>query len=405
MPAKSKPASEPEATPTEEVAAAAEPFDPAKEPPAAPVLPPGWTHETLPAGVQQGITNGALEEERDRLREQVRILQHELERADEGPPAEDYKNEKAGTGHLVERLARVTQAMHRVKKRGYNQSQNYAFVAHADVLDAVRPALSAEGVSFASTIEECEQIPEGRKTDKGAQWCMWRVKVTMTFQCHHYPAEGEHGAPQAEVQRSEWLGFAQDYSDKGASKALTSAIKTFLIQQFLLSTGDDPDEPPADTSSQQEAQARPRAEGRSGSQTGTDSDIRAARNACMDLNQKLPRGMLGKIAKRVAGQGVIMKVNDVGQLQKIAKAAERYLATEPGTPEREAANDWIEGRTAAPTDDAARQAQSGEPDLPHEPVSLPAIDSYDPPLTEEEARQWHLNVNPRPEKVPGQEDF
>lgn len=367
-----------EATPEEQARqdALMREFDPATEAVPDPVLPPGWTHELL---LRDDVT-GPLEEERDKLREQVRLLQHELERVDEKDLT--YEHDAAGTGHLVERLARVTAAMSRIPKRGYNQSQNYAFVAHSDVLDAVRPALAAEGVSFASTIVECEATPEGRKTDKGAQWCMWRVKVEMTFHCYWYPFEGAHGAPGSEEQQSSWLGFAQDYSDKGASKALTSAIKTFLIQQFLVSTGDDPDEPTADQSSTAETTPRNR--------QSVDSDVRHARNAALDFNQKLPQGVLSKIARKVAGQGVVIKIEDAAQLQKIAKAAERYVANPEG------GEAWLRGDAAEQPngDDVKRQESSGEP----EPAPLPPADSYDPPLNEDEARQHGLGLNPRPEE-------
>jgi len=381
----------------DEVRAAAEPFDPETEPAGEPVLPPGVT---------KGV-NGALEEERDKLREQVRLLQHELDRADDLPAYE--AGEATGSGHLVERLARVTAAMNRLPKRGFNKEQSYAFVAHADVLDAVRPALAAEGVAFGSTIIECDAKPEGRETRSGMQWCMWRVKVEMTFQCYWYPVEGQHGSPGAEVMKCSWLGFAQDYSDKGASKALTSAIKTFLIQQFLISTGDDPDESSVSTDSVR--QATPRQAG-AGAQTGTNGDLRAARNAALDFNQKLPKGTLSKIAKKIAGQGVVMNINDVAQLQKIAKAAARYVENPEG------GEAWLTGD--APTDDEKRQAVSGEPDvplqqrdlsqpltpdgagLPEEPVTLPGPDDayWDPPLDEDDHRQLELGVNPRPPAEP-----
>lgn len=376
-------------------------FDPATEPAGERVLPPGVTRASELPGDAGMI--GALEEERDRLRAQVAALQGELEHTD---PLPEYENEKAGTGHLVERLARVTHAMSRLPKRGFNKEQSYAFVAHADVLDAVRPALSAEGVSFASTLIEYEAVPEGRSTKGGMPWNMWRVKIEVSFQCYWYPVEGQNGSPGAEVQKHSWLGFAQDYSDKGASKALTSAIKTFLIQQFLLSTGDDPDENAVHTDSVRDATPQARQAG-AGQQQGASSDVRAGRNACLDINQRLPQGVLGKIAKKVANQGVIMKINDVGQLEKIRKAAERYVENPEG------GEAWLRGDAPEQSEDARRQEASGEPDpadgsgrdaLPPAPVTLPPVDSYDPPLTEEEKRQHALDVDPRPPAGDG-EDF
>lgn len=329
------------------------PFEPAEEPPPPVVDVPGVVRasELPPAN---GV--GVLEEERDRLREQVRLLQKELERGDQAE--QTYDDEKAGSGHLEERIARVTAAMSRIPKRGFNRDQQYNFVAHSDVLDAVRPALAAEGISFRSKLLAYVQAPEERKTQGGMVWCMWRVDVEFSFTCwlrrtdpgaHPLSVEGATAstADVCEKDVVNWSGWAQDYSDKGASKALTSAIKTFLIQTFLISTGDDPDEPPADNSSvSQRSGDKPARPG-----APVAADVRQARNAALEFNKKLPRGVLGKIAKRLTGDGVIMKIENEASLKKIAEAAERYLANPEG------GEAWLAGEDAA-----QRQPASGEPD-------------------------------------------
>lgn len=349
-----------------------------------------------------------------RLREQVATLQADAEKRDaaDAELPTTYTHSSAMTGHLEDRLARVTAHVSRIPKRGFNKEQSYKFVAHSDVLDSIRPALAAEGVQFRSKITkteaEAEQVAGGaeRRTGGGMVWRMWRIEVAFTFVCWN-------GDVRCEQVTEGWPGYAQDYSDKGASKALTSAIKTFLIQQFLVSTGDDPDEPTTDNSGggQQQDTRAPR---QAASGAPVSGDLRAARNAALDWNKELPTGVVGKIAKKLCGNGVIIKIEDVGVLQKVAKIAAAYAAD----PTKGQA--WLDGDSQALSGepdaaDADRQEAATAPDvpptdpadgsgsdaLPHEPVTPTVVpfgipvESYDPPLTDEEKRQHALGLNPR----------
>lgn len=368
--------------------------------------PSGTPKEQPPASPAQ---RGAEDVEREllRLREQIATLQADAEKAEAVPTS--YDRPGAGTGHLEERLARVTGYVSRIPKRGFNKEQSYPFVAHPDVLDAIRPALAAEGVQFRSKITkteaEAETVANGaeRRTGGGMVWRMWRIEVEFRFCCWN-------GDVRCEQVTEAWPGYAQDYSDKGASKALTSAIKTFLIQQFLLSTGDDPDahetRPDAQGEPQQQA-ARP--QGGSRSATPVSGDLRQARNAALDWNKELPQGVVGKIAKKLCGNGVIIKIEDVAILQRVARYAEAYKANP------EAGEAWLAGDNQALSGgpdpaDVERQAAAEDPqapptmsadaddaapvDVPVEPWGMP-VESYDPPLTEDELRQHALGLNPR----------
>lgn len=334
-----------------------------------------------------------------RLREQIATLQADAERRD----AEDasplvYTSKAAGTGHLEDRLARVTAHVSRIPKRGFNKEQKYQFVAHSDVLDAIRPALAAEGVQFRSEIIGGTCEPElkidgsPRTTGGGMIWRMWIVNVRFTFSCRLADTRCE--------QTTEWRGYAQDYSDKGESKALTAAIKTFLIQQFLVSTGDDPDEPTTDPQPAQ-AQGGQGYVRQPSNGAPASGDLRAARNAALDFNAKLPQGVLSKIARKVAGNGIILKIEDVQALKKIATAAARYEANPEG------GEAWLNGDPQAASgepapEDTERQEAAAAPDVPAVPAvvapydGLP-LDAYDPPLTDDERRQYDVGINPRPD--------
>lgn len=367
-------------------------------------MPGPRSQEPPPADAVVEKSLDQLATENERLREQVKLLQTESEARDaEDAAVPEYEHAAAGTGHLEDRLARVTGAMSRIPKRGFNDHQKYPFVTHGDVVDAVRPALAAEGVRFKSELVKMEQtqamLTSGQpRATSSLPWTNWECTIDYTFSCRV--------GDEVEEDKTRWVGYAEDFGDKGGSKAMTATLKTFLIQTFLLSAGDDPDIPTEGGA--QRAQPAQRAQGGGGGQAqrpNVSGDVRAARNACLDHNQNLPQGKLGQIAKKITGQAVVMKIEDVAQLNRIAKAAERYVANPEG------GESWLAGEAAAPADpqersgepdpaeEEARQEAATAPDVPAVPVQAydaKAAGDYDPPLTEEEARQHALGLNPRP---------
>ncbi len=132
---------------------------------------------------------------------------------------------------LFAKLARVMAGLERLPKRGHNQHFNYAFVQDADVLDAVRSALAAEGIAFMASIGEIEQVVIGQDK-QGRDRFKTRAQFVYTF------ADGETGATWSAT----WFGEAIDDQDKGVAKAATSALKYFLLKNFILSTGDPADD-------------------------------------------------------------------------------------------------------------------------------------------------------------------
>jgi len=121
---------------------------------------------------------------------------------------------------LFAKMARVMGKLEWLPKNGFNKHFKYAFVTDADVVDAVRTAMSAEGLALFVSMDSVQQ--EGKHTI---------ASFTITF------ADGESGATKS----IHWVGEANDTQDKGLAKAATSAIKYALLKTFLISTGDDPD--------------------------------------------------------------------------------------------------------------------------------------------------------------------
>lgn len=121
---------------------------------------------------------------------------------------------------LYAKMSCVMGNLERLPKNGFNQHFKYSFVTDADVVDAVRTAMSAEGLALFVSMDSVQQ--EGKRTT---------ANFTITF------ADGESGATMS----VHWTGEANDTQDKGIAKAATSAVKYALLKAFLISTGDDPD--------------------------------------------------------------------------------------------------------------------------------------------------------------------
>lgn len=126
---------------------------------------------------------------------------------------------------LFAKLARVMGKLERLPKSGYNNHFKYDFVTDGDVSDAVRAALASENVAFFASMVRAQA--DGKKTI---------ADFVYTF------ADGETGA----IWSCNWTGEAIDSQDKGTAKAATSALKYFLLKNFVLSAGDQADDTDTD---------------------------------------------------------------------------------------------------------------------------------------------------------------
>jgi hypothetical protein len=132
---------------------------------------------------------------------------------------------------LSKALAAVYGDVHRIPKRGRNDFHRYDYMTEGDLVDVLRPLLSAHGLSVVSSIDSVERyVPEGTREGKGTDPI---TRVRMSFTIRH--AGGESVGPLV------WFGEGQDRGDKGIYKATTGCVKYFMFKQFLVSTGDDPE--------------------------------------------------------------------------------------------------------------------------------------------------------------------
>ena len=107
-----------------------------------------------------------------------------------------------------------------VQKNGYNTNQKYAFVKESDVLEAVRVKLLSKNLLLRTTTLHCS------KEEK-----LTTVEVQFTL----------IDLDSGEAEISVFQGQGMDGGDKGVYKAYTGAKKYFLLNTFMIATGDDPE--------------------------------------------------------------------------------------------------------------------------------------------------------------------
>lgn len=121
---------------------------------------------------------------------------------------------------LVKKLCAIMAEAEGVIKRGENTHFKYEYVKEEDVVALFRPLLAKHGVFiFHSVIDE-------RKENT-----LTAITVQYTFSCQE---TGESFSVLAK-------GYGVDNQDKGLYKALTGCHKYFLLKNFNLPTGEDPE--------------------------------------------------------------------------------------------------------------------------------------------------------------------
>ena len=121
---------------------------------------------------------------------------------------------------LVSKLVTVMSSISRIAKTGHNSHQHYDYVTEADVLEAVRTELAKQKIFVFTSVESIS-----------------RQEQITTVQLLHTFVDSESG----EIFQVKSAGEGWDKGDKGGYKAVTGAMKYFLVKNFLLPSGDDPE--------------------------------------------------------------------------------------------------------------------------------------------------------------------
>ena len=129
-------------------------------------------------------------------------------------------------GTLFAKLAAVLGEAHRIPKNGWNDFNKYHYATEGDALDVIRPLLAKHGIGIMYGVEEVQQLENARTLVK--------VRITLGDDTGAMLTTTAYG----EARDADRNGNPQD---KGLYKAITGAMKYWVLKTFLLSTGDDPE--------------------------------------------------------------------------------------------------------------------------------------------------------------------
>jgi hypothetical protein len=128
--------------------------------------------------------------------------------------------------NLLQKLLAVQKAIGPVGKDSENNFHHYKYVSIEGVVTATRDALIEHGILILAGEDSIGE--RQRQTNQG--------EATVTTVHLNYTIIDVDSGEKLVIP---WLGRGEDPADKGVSKALTDARKTFLIQQLNIARGDD----------------------------------------------------------------------------------------------------------------------------------------------------------------------
>ena len=129
--------------------------------------------------------------------------------------------------NLREKFAEVRRRLGYIQKRGHNERHNYSYVTAADLAGSVGDILAELGVVVIPQLQSISTETPRSSSDRIA-------RVVMNYRFVDAKSGDELSVRVA--------GEGADPGDKAPYKAMTGALKYALLQSFLLSTGDDPED-------------------------------------------------------------------------------------------------------------------------------------------------------------------
>jgi hypothetical protein len=128
-----------------------------------------------------------------------------------------------------EAVTAVMEAVGAVRKDGRNNQQNFNFRGVDAVVNACSPAMRKVGLTCHPS--RVEHRPSGKQLSGGKMATSVDVVVDYTFT-----------GPEGDTFTSQVVAEAFDLGDKATAKAMSVALRTCLLQTFMLPTDDtDPD--------------------------------------------------------------------------------------------------------------------------------------------------------------------
>jgi len=226
---------------------------------------------------------------------------------------------------LVKKLAAVMKEVGRIEKKGYNSFHKYKYVMEADLVETLSQKLADRHVFITSSTKGIEIIELGKVSPKTGEIVPSRIGVLRVEYTFH---DGESG----ETLTMESIGEIDQDGGKGLYKALTGSMKYFLMKNFLIATGDDPEQgsaksPAQSTSSRPAVTASKSAASPVQKKVATAQQITRIGELCKDLNQDIK---VVYTSLKIKGNPSEDQASDIIMIleKKLAKALDKVAATE-----------------------------------------------------------------------------
>lgn len=121
---------------------------------------------------------------------------------------------------LTKKMVSVFGSIGPVEKKGKNDHFKYRFVREEDLVARIRPLMVDAGIFMLAKVTS--EKKEGTLTTVEMDFDLIDADTGYTLTGHG-------------------VGYGSDSGDKGASKAQTSCVKSWLMKTFMVSSGDDPE--------------------------------------------------------------------------------------------------------------------------------------------------------------------
>jgi hypothetical protein len=131
--------------------------------------------------------------------------------------------------NILKKLHKIQTEVEKMEKDGYNDFQNYNYLSETQVTLKIKKLLDENKVIFNHSSQFTNVITF--QNAKGLTNFLTNILVKYSF----YDIES------GEKMRGEVCGQGTDSGDKGVYKAITGAIKYIFMKNFLIPTGDDPE--------------------------------------------------------------------------------------------------------------------------------------------------------------------
>jgi hypothetical protein len=131
---------------------------------------------------------------------------------------------------LTSKLLEVSKAIKYLEKDKTNKMQGYKYLSEAKIKEVFKKAFEDNGILFNFSTESVREY-EISPTRNGAKQFVTIANGKYSF----IDVDSDHEL------NGTWFGSGTDTGDKGLYKAITGGIKYVLNTNFLIPTGDDPE--------------------------------------------------------------------------------------------------------------------------------------------------------------------